>query len=89
LNAILTLGEGFEGEITKENIEIGVVSTTDRKFKILTPDAYCTTNDDQQWHSSPWSWAAIWPCRGSTNSTCFRSRPKPNDGVGSTGQSLL
>jgi len=36
--AILTLREGFEGEITKDNIELGVVSTKDRKFRVLTPD---------------------------------------------------
>jgi 20S proteasome subunit alpha 2 len=35
--AILTLREGFEGVITKDNIEIGVCSTTDKTFRILTP----------------------------------------------------
>lgn len=34
--AILTLKEGFEGAISENNIEIGVVGT-DRKFKMLTP----------------------------------------------------
>jgi len=34
--AILTLKEGFEGAITEENIEIGIVGK-DRKFRILTP----------------------------------------------------
>merc|ERR1719263_891197 len=34
--AILTLKEGFEGAITAENIEIGVVGP-DRKFRVLTP----------------------------------------------------
>jgi len=34
--AILTLKEGFEGAITADNIEIGIVSD-DRKFKVLTP----------------------------------------------------
>jgi len=33
--AILTLKEGFEGAVTEENIEIGVVGK-DRKFRILT-----------------------------------------------------
>ena len=35
--AILTLREGFEGEITKDNIEIGVISTKDRRFRVLSP----------------------------------------------------
>lgn len=34
--AILTLKEGFEGAITAENIEIGVIGP-DRKFRVLTP----------------------------------------------------
>lgn len=34
--AILTLKEGFEGQISGKNIEIGVVGT-DRKFRVLTP----------------------------------------------------
>jgi len=34
--AILTLKEGFEGEISAENIEIGVVRE-DRVFRVLTP----------------------------------------------------
>merc|ERR1719224_43165 len=34
--AILTLKEGFEGAITENNIEIGVVGE-DRKFRVLTP----------------------------------------------------
>ena len=33
--AILTLKEGFDGQISAENIEIGVVGA-DRKFNILT-----------------------------------------------------
>jgi len=33
--AILTLKEGFEGAITEENIEIGIVGE-DRKFRVLT-----------------------------------------------------
>lgn len=37
--AILTLREGFEGEVTKDNIEVGVCEMKgDRKFRILTPD---------------------------------------------------
>jgi 20S proteasome subunit alpha 2 len=36
--AILTLREGFEGEVTKDNIEIGVVSMTDKKFRVLSPE---------------------------------------------------
>eukprot|EP00929_Paragymnodinium_shiwhaense_P028979 TRINITY_DN1670_c0_g1_i1.p1 TRINITY_DN1670_c0_g1~~TRINITY_DN1670_c0_g1_i1.p1 ORF type:complete len:269 (+),score=69.03 TRINITY_DN1670_c0_g1_i1:97-807(+) len=34
--AIKTLKEGFEGPISAENIEIGVVTETDRKFRVLT-----------------------------------------------------
>ena len=33
--AILTLKEGFEGQISSQNIEIGVVST-DQAFRVLT-----------------------------------------------------
>lgn len=36
--ALLTLREGFEGEMTNENIEVGVVSNVDGKFRILTPE---------------------------------------------------
>jgi len=35
--AILTLKEGFEGQMNETNIEIGVVGP-DRQFKILTPN---------------------------------------------------
>ena len=34
--ALLTLREGFEGEMTSTNIEVGVIGE-DRKFKVLTP----------------------------------------------------
>lgn len=34
--AILTLKEGFEGAITENNIEIGVVGK-DKKFRLLSP----------------------------------------------------
>ena len=34
--AILTLREGFEGEMTENNIEIGIVGQ-DKKFRVLTP----------------------------------------------------
>jgi len=34
--AILTLKEGFEGAITSDNIEIGIIGE-DRKFRVLTP----------------------------------------------------
>lgn len=34
--AILTLKEGFEGQVTEHNIEIGIVSD-DNTFKVLTP----------------------------------------------------
>ena len=34
--ALLTLREGFEGEMTKDNIEVGIVGA-DRKFRVLTP----------------------------------------------------
>jgi len=36
--ALLTLREGFEGEMTSTNIEVGVVSVTDGKFRLLTPE---------------------------------------------------
>mmetsp|Transcript_31574 Transcript_31574/g.64271 ORF Transcript_31574/g.64271 Transcript_31574/m.64271 type:complete len:238 (+) Transcript_31574:214-927(+) len=35
--ALLTLREGFEGEMTSENIEVGIVSKADGKFRVLTP----------------------------------------------------
>ncbi|KAL7248797.1 hypothetical protein ACSBR1_011054 [Camellia fascicularis] len=34
--AILTLKEGFEGQISEKNIEIGIIGT-DKKFRVLTP----------------------------------------------------
>jgi 20S proteasome subunit alpha 2 len=34
--AILTLKEGFEGQISGKNIEIGIVDAS-RKFRVLTP----------------------------------------------------
>jgi len=33
--AILTLKEGFEGEINEKNIEIGIISAEDKKFRVL------------------------------------------------------
>jgi len=37
--ALLTLREGFEGEMTCNNIEVGVVTTTgDKAFRLLTPE---------------------------------------------------
>ena len=36
--AILTLKENFEGAITPENIEIGVISSKDRKFKPMSKE---------------------------------------------------
>jgi len=36
--ALLTLREGFEGEMTANNIQVGVVSQRDGKFSILTPE---------------------------------------------------
>lgn len=36
--AILTLKEGFEGAISKDNIEIGIIKNDDPVFKVLTPD---------------------------------------------------
>ena len=35
--AILTLKEGFEGEMNENNIEIGIITSEDKKFKVLTP----------------------------------------------------
>lgn len=34
--ALLTLKEGFEGELTGDNVEVAVVGE-DRKFRVLTP----------------------------------------------------
>lgn len=36
--ALLTLREGFEGEMNGNNIEVGVVSKSDGKFRLLTPE---------------------------------------------------
>ncbi|KAL7464275.1 hypothetical protein ACHAXS_004614 [Conticribra weissflogii] len=36
--ALLTLREGFEGEMDGHNIEVGVVSKSDGKFRLLTPE---------------------------------------------------
>lgn len=36
--ALLTLREGFEGEMDGNNIEVGVVSKSDGKFRLLTPE---------------------------------------------------
>ncbi|KAL7485934.1 hypothetical protein ACHAW6_011529 [Cyclotella cf. meneghiniana] len=36
--ALLTLREGFEGEMNGHNIEVGVVSKVDGKFRLLTPE---------------------------------------------------
>uniref|UniRef100_A0A7S1ZX62 Proteasome subunit alpha type-2 n=1 Tax=Trieres chinensis TaxID=1514140 RepID=A0A7S1ZX62_TRICV len=36
--ALLTLREGFEGEMTSKNIEVGIVSKSDGKFRVLTAD---------------------------------------------------
>lgn len=35
--ALLTLREGFEGEMNANNIEVGIVNKTDGEFKLLTP----------------------------------------------------
>lgn len=35
--ALLTLREGFEGEMNGRNVEVGVVSKADGKFRLLTP----------------------------------------------------
>lgn len=35
--ALLTLREGFEGEMTAHNVEVGVIGS-DRKFRVLTPE---------------------------------------------------
>lgn len=37
--AILTLKEGFDGKMTERNIEIGVVSAADGRFRALAPSA--------------------------------------------------
>jgi 20S proteasome subunit alpha 2 len=36
--ALLTLREGFEGEMTCKNIEVGIVSASDGVFRTLTPE---------------------------------------------------
>jgi 20S proteasome subunit alpha 2 len=36
--ALLTLREGFEGEMTCHNIEVGIVSSTDGVFRLLSPE---------------------------------------------------
>mmetsp|Transcript_37702 Transcript_37702/g.80559 ORF Transcript_37702/g.80559 Transcript_37702/m.80559 type:complete len:238 (-) Transcript_37702:172-885(-) len=36
--ALLTLREGFEGEMNGHNIEVGVVSKSDGQFRLLTPE---------------------------------------------------
>mmetsp|Transcript_23406 Transcript_23406/g.41950 ORF Transcript_23406/g.41950 Transcript_23406/m.41950 type:complete len:238 (-) Transcript_23406:115-828(-) len=36
--ALLTLREGFEGEMNGHNIEVGVLSKSDGKFRLLTPE---------------------------------------------------
>lgn len=36
--ALLTLREGFEGEMNGHNIEVGVVSKADGKFRLLNPE---------------------------------------------------
>ena len=35
--AILTLKEGFEGQMTEDNIEIGICNNADQGFRRLTP----------------------------------------------------
>jgi len=36
--ALLTLKEGFEGQMSSTNIEIGIIGTqTDQKFQVLKP----------------------------------------------------
>ena len=35
--ALLTLREGFEGEMTSSNIEVGIVGA-DKKFRVLSAD---------------------------------------------------
>jgi 20S proteasome subunit alpha 2 len=35
--AILTLKEGFEGEMTENNIEVGIVDS-DKQFRVLSPE---------------------------------------------------
>jgi 20S proteasome subunit alpha 2 len=36
--AILTLKEAFEGKMTEDNIEVGIVDSKTRKFRVLTPE---------------------------------------------------
>ncbi|XWS16027.1 hypothetical protein CRYUN_Cryun34aG0051000 [Craigia yunnanensis] len=49
--AILTLKEGFEGQISGKNIEIGIIGT-DKKFRVLTPaeiEDYLAEVEGQGW----------------------------------------
>ena len=36
--AMLTLREGFEGEMNEKNIEVGVIDDKDATFRVLTPE---------------------------------------------------
>ena len=35
--ALLTLRESYDGEMTENNIEVGVISEEDKQFRLLTP----------------------------------------------------
>ena len=35
---MLTLREGFEGEMNEKNIEVGVIDDKDATFRVLTPE---------------------------------------------------
>ncbi|KAF4692795.1 Proteasome subunit alpha type-2, partial [Perkinsus olseni] len=56
--AILTLKEGFEGAINEHNIEIGIVSSEEKKFRVLTPAEikdYLSEVDTLVWAGPPCS----------------------------------
>jgi 20S proteasome subunit alpha 2 len=36
--ALLTLREGFEGEMTSTNVEVGMIDTATKRFRVLVPD---------------------------------------------------
>ena len=35
--ALLTLRESYDGEMTENNIEVGIISAEDKTFRVLTP----------------------------------------------------
>lgn len=52
--ALLTLREGFEGEMNGHNIEVGVVSKADGKFRLLTPEQIQDYLDEANQKENEW-----------------------------------